>query len=103
MVGPRQADVSDALTTRTYAREGGEEVLSIGPKEGRNHINKEERRIKIFHYFKEISQASMEGLQLAPQGSKTASLWAKVLEYAGELEKLIREPLEGNTKILLDI
>ena len=55
MVGPRQADASDAPTTRTYAREGGEEVLSIGLKEGRNYINKEERKIKIFHHFKEIS------------------------------------------------
>ena len=55
MVGPRQADALDALTTRTYAREEGEEVLSIGPKEGRNYINKEERKIKIFHHFKEIS------------------------------------------------
>ena len=62
MVGPRQADASDALITRTYAREEGEQVLSIGPKEGRNHINKEERKIKIFHHFKEISQASIEGL-----------------------------------------
>ena len=32
-----------------------------------------------------------------------ASLWAKVLEHAGELEKVTREPLEGDTQILLDI
>jgi len=96
-------DASNASTTRTQTREGGKETQSKGLKEGRNNGSKDERKIKIFHHFKEIIQASNEGLQLVPQGSRMASLWAKVLEHAGELEKVTREPLEGDTQILLDI
>ena len=103
MVDPRQIDASNASTTRTQTREGGKETQSKGLKEGRNNGSKDERKIKIFHHFKEIIQASNEGLQLVPQGSRMASLWAKVLEHAGELEKVTREPLEGDTQILLDI
>ena len=53
MVEPRQADASDALTTRKHAKDKGNEDLSKGLKEGRKVINKE-RELELSHHFKEI-------------------------------------------------
>ena len=66
MVEPRQADASDALITRKHAKDKGNVDLSKGLKEGRRGINKEERKLKKSHHFKEIIQTGKEGLQLVP-------------------------------------